>query len=134
VPPRAEAAIDGRYVPGFAEELLAEIRQLTSGLADVEVVNAGPALQTRFDGAVADAILASITKHDPDAEVIPACLPIGTDGKHFSRLGIRNFGFVPLPLPPGYDFAAMFHGTDERVPVSALTAGTAILTDFFSHF
>jgi|HubBroStandDraft_4_1064222.scaffolds.fasta_scaffold30203_2 acetylornithine deacetylase/succinyl-diaminopimelate desuccinylase-like protein len=133
VPFRAEASIDGRYVPGYEPELLADIRDLVGDLVDVEVVQQGRAVATRFDGAVPDAIRAAIEKEDPGAAVVPTCLPIGTDGKHFSRLGIRNFGFVPLPLPPGYDFAAMFHGVDERVPVSSLAAGVRILERFFDE-
>jgi acetylornithine deacetylase/succinyl-diaminopimelate desuccinylase-like protein len=133
VPFRAEASIDGRYVPGYEAELLAEIRQLVGDLVDVEVVLAGRAVQTRFDGAVPDAIRVAIEKEDPGAAVVPACLPIGTDGKHFDRLGIRNFGFVPLLLPAGYDFASMFHGVDERVPVSSLAAGVRILQNFFGE-
>ena len=64
---------------------------------------------------------------------MPAGLPIGTDRKHFGRLGIRNFGFVPLQLPAGYDFASMFHGVDERVPVSSLSAGVRISQSFFDE-
>jgi acetylornithine deacetylase/succinyl-diaminopimelate desuccinylase-like protein len=133
VPFRAEASIDARYVPGYEAELLADIRQLVGDLVDVEVVHQGPAVQTRFDGPVPAAIRAAIEKEDPAAAVVPTCLPIGTDGKHFARLGIRNFGFVPLLLPAGYDFAAMFHGVDERVPVSSLTAGVRILQSFFGE-
>jgi acetylornithine deacetylase/succinyl-diaminopimelate desuccinylase-like protein len=133
VPARAEASIDGRYVPGHEPELLAGIRELVGDLVDVEVVQQGPAVQTRFDGPVPDAIRAAIEKEDPGATVIPACLPIGTDGKHFGRLGIRSFGFIPLLLPAGYDFASMFHGVDERVPVSSLTAGVRILQNFFGE-
>jgi acetylornithine deacetylase/succinyl-diaminopimelate desuccinylase-like protein len=133
VPFRAEAGIDGRYVPGYGPELLAEIRDLVGDLVDVEVVLQGSAVQTRFDGAVPDAIRVAIEKADPGAAVVPTCLPIGTDGKHFARLGIRNFGFVPMLLPPGYDFAAMFHGVDERVPVSSLVAGVRILEHFFDE-
>lgn len=133
VPFRAEASIDGRYVPGYETELLAEIRQLVGDLVDVEVVQVGRAVQTRFDGAVPDAIRVAIEKEDPGATVVPTCLPIGTDGKHFDRLGIRNFGFVPLLLPAGYDFASMFHGVDERVPVSSLAAGVRILQSFFGE-
>ena len=48
----------------------------------------------------------------------------GTDAKAFARLGIRCFGFSPLRLPPELDFAALFHGVDERVPVDALKFGT----------
>jgi acetylornithine deacetylase/succinyl-diaminopimelate desuccinylase-like protein len=133
VPARAEASIDGRYVPGHEPELLAGIRELVGDLVDVEVVQQGPAVQTRFDGPVPDAIRAAIEKEDPGATVVPACLPIGTDGKHFDRLGIRSFGFIPLLLPAGYDFASMFHGVDERVPVSSLTAGVRILQNFFGE-
>jgi acetylornithine deacetylase/succinyl-diaminopimelate desuccinylase-like protein len=133
VPFRAEASIDGRYVPGHEPELLAGIRDLVGDLVDVEIVQQGPAVQTRFDGPVPDAIRVAIGKEDPGATVVPACLPIGTDGKHFDRLGIRNFGFIPLLLPAGYDFASMFHGVDERVPVSSLTAGVRILQNFFGE-
>jgi acetylornithine deacetylase/succinyl-diaminopimelate desuccinylase-like protein len=133
VPLRAEASIDGRYVPGYEQELLEEIRQVVGDLVDVEVVHGGPAVQTTFEGSVPDAIRVAIEAEDPGATIVPTCLPIGTDGKHFDRLGIRNFGFVPLLLPDGYDFASMFHGVDERVPVSSLTAGVRILQAFFGE-
>ena len=32
----------------------------------------------------------------------------------FAQLGIRCFGFAPLRLPPELDFAALFHGVDDR--------------------
>ena len=53
--------------------------------------------------------------------------------KAFSRLGIRCFGFTPLRLPPELDFASLFHGIDERVPVDALRFGTEVLTHFLTH-
>ena len=61
---------------------------------------------------------------------MPYCLSGGTDAKSFSRLGIRCFGFAPLRLPPDLDFAGMFHGVDERVPVDALKFGTGVLDRF----
>jgi acetylornithine deacetylase/succinyl-diaminopimelate desuccinylase-like protein len=30
-------------------------------------------------------------------------------------------------LPEGYDYYAMFHGTDERIPLSALESGVRIM-------
>ena len=57
----------------------------------------------------------------------------GTDAKHFARLGIRCFGFAPLKLPADLDFAALFHGVDERVPVDALMFGTRVLEHFLQH-
>jgi acetylornithine deacetylase/succinyl-diaminopimelate desuccinylase-like protein len=67
---------------------------------------------------------------DPDATMVPYCLSGGTDAKSFSRLGIRCFGFAPLRLPAELDFAGMFHGVDERVPVAALQFGVRVLDNF----
>lgn len=57
----------------------------------------------------------------------------GTDAKAFAKLGIRCFGFAPLQLPPELDFAALFHGVDERVPVEALRFGTRVMEHFIMH-
>jgi acetylornithine deacetylase/succinyl-diaminopimelate desuccinylase-like protein len=54
----------------------------------------------------------------------------GTDAKAFSQLGMRCFGFAPLRLPADLDFAALFHGVDERVPVESLKFGVDVFTDF----
>jgi acetylornithine deacetylase/succinyl-diaminopimelate desuccinylase-like protein len=54
----------------------------------------------------------------------------GTDAKAFSGLGIRGFGFSPLRLPPELDFAGMFHGVDERVPIDGLRFGARVLDRF----
>ena len=65
VPFRAEASIDGRFVPGYEPELLAGIRDLVEDLVEVEVVQRGPAVQTTFDGAVPHAIRAAIQRKTP---------------------------------------------------------------------
>ena len=62
--------------------------------------------------------------------MLPYCLSGGTDNKAFSRLGIQGYGFAPLRLPPELDFAGMFHGVDERVPVDALQFGVRVLDRF----
>jgi acetylornithine deacetylase/succinyl-diaminopimelate desuccinylase-like protein len=56
----------------------------------------------------------------------------GTDAKSFQELGMRCFGFSPLRLPPDLDFVGMFHGIDERVPVSGLQFGVRALSRFLS--
>ena len=43
------------------------------------------------------------------------------------RLEIAGYGFAPLQLPPDLNFAALFHGVDERVPVEAVRFGTRVL-------
>ena len=64
---------------------------------------------------------------DPDATVLPYCLSGGTDNKALSLIGVRGYGFAPLQLPADLDFAGMFHGIDERVPVDGLTFGVRVL-------
>jgi acetylornithine deacetylase/succinyl-diaminopimelate desuccinylase-like protein len=75
----------------------------------------------------------SILAQDPEGHLVPYCLSAGTDAKAFSRLGIRCFGFTPLQLRPDLDFAGMFHGVDERVPVDALQFGVRVLDDFLDR-
>ena len=130
VPQTATAQIDGRFLPGFEDEFFAEFDELLGSGVRREFVNHKIALETTFDGALCDAMTTALIEQDPDGKVVPYCLSGGTDAKSFSRLGIRCFGFTPLRLPPELDFAGMFHGVDERVPVSALEFGTRVLDRF----
>ena len=68
----------------------------------------------------------------PGSTIVPYCMSGGTDAKQFSRLGLTCYGFTPLVLPEGYDYYAMFHGTDERIPLSALEAGVRIMDRFLA--
>ncbi|HET7397637.1 MAG TPA: M20/M25/M40 family metallo-hydrolase [Intrasporangium sp.] len=131
VPPVAEALVDGRFVPGHEAEFYSEIEELLGDLVAVEPVFSNAAVETAFTGAVPDAIVAALAAEDPHGVTVPTCLPIGTDAKHFATLGMKCFGFVPLQLPSDFDFPTMFHGADERVPVSALCFGQRVLERFF---
>ena len=130
IPQTATAQVDGRFLPGYQEEFLAEIDRLIGPGVRREYVNDAIALETTFDGDLCDAMTRALLDADPEARVVPYCLSGGTDAKAFSTLGIRCFGFTPLRLPPELDFAGMFHGVDERVPVSALQFGTGVLDRF----
>jgi len=130
VPESASAQVDGRFLPGHEEEFLAEIDKLLGSGVKREFVTRNIALETTFDGALCDAITAALLRADPGSKVVPFCMSAGTDAKSFSRLGIRCFGFTPLRLPPELDFSGLFHGVDERVPLSALEFGTEVLDNF----
>ncbi|MFF5235233.1 M20/M25/M40 family metallo-hydrolase [Dactylosporangium sp. NPDC000521] len=129
VPSLAEATVDGRMLPGREaafEQTLAEVLG-----PDVELEwDQLPPVETTFDGRLVDAMTAAISAEDPGARLLPYMLSAGTDAKSFQLLGIRNFGFAPLRLPPELDFTALFHGVDERVPVEGLEFGTRVLTRF----
>jgi acetylornithine deacetylase/succinyl-diaminopimelate desuccinylase-like protein len=132
IPAHASAVIDGRFLPGQEEEFLATIDELIGPDVQREFVHHDIALETTFDGALVDAMVAALQAEDPGARVIPYALSGGTDAKSFSRLGIRSFGFSPLRLPAELDFAGMFHGVDERVPIDALEFGVRVLDRFLA--
>jgi acetylornithine deacetylase/succinyl-diaminopimelate desuccinylase-like protein len=130
VPQTASAQIDGRFLPGYEEEFLAEIDELLGPNVRREFVNNSIAMETTFDGALCDAMTTALLETDPEGKVVPYCLSGGTDAKSFSRLDVRCFGFTPLRLPADLDFSGLFHGIDERVPIDALEFGTLVLDRF----
>ena len=130
IPGEASAIVDGRFLPGFEEEFFATVDELLGPDVRREFVVHDVALETTFDGALVDAMCTALQAEDPAARAIPYMLSGGTDAKALSRLGIRSFGFSPLQLPPDLNFAAMFHGVDERVPIDGLRFGTRVLDRF----
>ena len=130
IPGTAEAVVDCRVLPGRLPEFEATIDELIGPDVTREWITSLPAYETTFDGDLVAAMNAALLTVDPDARIVPYMLSGGTDAKHFARLGIRCFGFIPLRLPPELDFAALFHGVDERVPVDSLKFGTEVLEHF----
>ena len=130
IPGEATAHVDGRFLPGFEEEFLADLDKILGPKVKREDVHSDKALETSFGGALVDAMQSALVAEDPAAKAIPYMLSGGTDAKSFDDLGIRGFGFAPLKLPPELDFAGMFHGVDERVPVDGLKFGVRVLDRF----
>jgi acetylornithine deacetylase/succinyl-diaminopimelate desuccinylase-like protein len=133
IPGQATAHVDGRFLPGHEEEFLADLDRILGPRVRREDVHADKALETSFDGALVDAMQSSLRAEDPVARAVPYMLSGGTDAKSFDDLGIRCFGFAPLKLPPELDFAGMFHGVDERVPVEGLKFGVRVLDRFLDQ-
>ncbi|MGH3314317.1 MAG: M20/M25/M40 family metallo-hydrolase [Streptomyces sp.] len=133
IPGQATAHIDGRFLPGHEEEFLADLDRVLGPRVLREDVHTDKALETSFDGTLVDAMQASLKAEDPAARAVPYMLSGGTDAKSFDDLGIRCFGFAPLKLPPELDFAGMFHGVDERVPVDGLKFGVRVLDRFLDQ-
>ena len=127
IPQAAFGELDGRFLPGREEEFFAEIDRLLGTAVRREFIHHDIALETTPDGDLWDAMSAALLAEDPDGTVVPYCLSAGTDAKHFSKLGIRCFGFSPLRLPSELDFSGMFHGIDERVPLDGLRFGVRVL-------
>ncbi|HEY9388431.1 MAG TPA: M20/M25/M40 family metallo-hydrolase, partial [Mycobacteriales bacterium] len=130
IPGGASAVVDGRFLPGQEEEFTRQIDELIGPDVSREWLVHHPAVQTTFDGPLVEAMAAALRAEDPAAHPVPYMLSGGTDAKSFQRLGIRCFGFSPLRLPADLDFAALFHGIDERVPLDGLSFGVRVLDHF----
>ncbi|MFF4754433.1 M20/M25/M40 family metallo-hydrolase [Streptomyces sp. NPDC002514] len=130
IPGQAVAYVDGRYLPDGEDEFRATLDRLTGPDVDWEFHHREVALQAPVDSPTFAGMRAAIEEFAPEGHVVPFCMSGGTDAKQFSRLGITGYGFTPLKLPEGYDYQAMFHGVDERVPVEALHFGVRVLDRF----
>ncbi|MFF0965454.1 M20/M25/M40 family metallo-hydrolase [Streptomyces sp. NPDC003703] len=130
IPGEAVAHVDGRYLPGGEDEFRATLDRLTGPDVDWEFHHREVAIQAPVDSPTFAAMRAAVQEFAPEGHVVPYCMAGGTDAKQFSRLGITGYGFSPLKLPEGFDYDALFHGVDERVPVEALHFGVHVLDRF----
>ena len=130
IPTQASATVDGRFLPGGRQEFIDQVRQIIGQKVRLEIQNEQPSVEAEWGTPLTDAMAAAIQAFDPQAEVTPFLLPAGTDAKGWSSLGIQCYGFTPLQLAPQFDFASMFHGVDERVPISSLE----FAVDVFDRF
>ena len=133
IPGSATAVIDGRFLPGYEEELNETIRSIIGPDITIETISRDIALEVEFEGDLVEAMCAAITRHDPEGIPVPYLMSGGTDNKALSELGIIGYGFSPLKLPADLDFMALFHGVDERVPISGLEFGVNVLADFLEN-
>jgi acetylornithine deacetylase/succinyl-diaminopimelate desuccinylase-like protein len=133
IPGSASAVIDGRFIPGFEDELNATIKQLIGEHVTVETITRDKALEVPFEGDLVEAMCNALIKEDSVAIPVPYVMSGGTDNKALADLGIIGYGFSPLKLDENFNFMAMFHGVDERVPVEGLVFGARVLKDFLEN-
>ena len=130
IPGSASAVIDGRFIPGYEDELNETIRKIVGPDISIQTITRDKALEVPFEGDLVDQMCRSLLQHDPEAIPVPYVMSGGTDNKALAELGIIGYGFSPLRLEADFDFMAMFHGVDERVPIGGLSFGVLVLKDF----
>jgi acetylornithine deacetylase/succinyl-diaminopimelate desuccinylase-like protein len=132
IPDEATGYVDGRVLPGYEHEF----RTTLDELAGPEVSWAYAHQEVPLEAPLGTPVMAGMTQallaEDPGGTIVPYCMSGGTDAKHFARLDMTCYGFTPLVLPEGYDYYAMFHGTDERIPLSALESAVRIMDRFLT--
>jgi len=125
--------VDGRVLAGHEEEFRHTLDELTGPQVTWEYYHQERPVEAPLDAPIVAAMAESLLAEDPGATVIPYCMSGGTDAKQFSRLGMACYGYTPLVVPADYDYYAMFHGVNERVPVSALQASARIVGRFLMN-
>lgn len=123
IPSEVRLHLDGRLLPGFGpEDMVREVRAVVGPDPEIEVVLVGPA-QPEIDLSQFELFASVLRDADRGCVPIPSLVTGGTDARHFARLGIRTYGFLPLNMPSDFNSSATIHSADERVPVSALEFG-----------
>jgi acetylornithine deacetylase/succinyl-diaminopimelate desuccinylase-like protein len=133
IPQSASATVDGRFLPGYEEELHQTIKKLAGDDIEVEILTRDIALEVDFAGPLVKAMCDAINGEDAAGIPVPYLMSGGTDNKALHDLGIVGYGFSPLKLPKDLDFFALFHGVDERVPIEGLKFGVRVLYEFLEN-
>jgi acetylornithine deacetylase/succinyl-diaminopimelate desuccinylase-like protein len=135
IPGAGEAEIDVRTLPGTDQEaLLAQLQEVVGENASVEAVVSLPAVEWPDDAEIVDRMHAALRAADPEATSVPMMITPGTDAKALAQLGIPCYGFAPLRLDRDVPFLSLFHGHDERVPVSAIAFGLPVLAEVVAGY
>jgi acetylornithine deacetylase/succinyl-diaminopimelate desuccinylase-like protein len=132
IPDEAVGYVDGRVLPGFEQEFRETLDELTGPDVSWAYAHREIPLEAPLDAPVLASMAEALLAEDPGGTIVPYCMSGGTDAKQFARLGMTCYGFTPLVLPEGFDYYAMFHGTDERIPLSALDAAVRIMDGFLT--
>ncbi len=132
IPGEITLDLDGRLLPGFSpEDMLRELRMLLGNDIDIEVLQyepgPEPADMDRY------AVLADIVRAaDPEGVPVPYLVSGVTDARHFAKLGIQSYGFIPMQIPDA--LISTIHAADERIPVAAVEWGTQVLLETLQRF
>ena len=92
IPGEASAFIDGRFLPGFEDEFFETIDGLLGPDVTREFEVNDVALETDFDGALVDAMCASLQLEDPQRKAVPYCLSVAPTRKRCPHWGFAASG------------------------------------------
>ncbi|MGD9852871.1 MAG: M20/M25/M40 family metallo-hydrolase [Nitrospirales bacterium] len=126
IPSLAVATLDARLLPGMnTEAFLADVKSRLGDEIEVEVIHpASQSVVTPHDTGMFRALSNAITRHHPDAIVVPMIIPYGTDSRMFRLRGAKCYGILPLVLATA--LATSIHGDAERIPVDQFETGIRI--------
>lgn len=134
IPSEVTVELDGRLLPGYQpDDMLRELRQVIGGDVEVEVDSFDPG-PSEANMGLFETLAGILREADPDGVPMPLLLPSVTDGRFFARLGIQTYGFLPMQLPPDFNFTRTIHAANERIPVDAVAFGASAIYAVLHRF
>jgi acetylornithine deacetylase/succinyl-diaminopimelate desuccinylase-like protein len=124
VPGQVELELDVRIVPGLdPQQVVKELDDLIGEWGELELSDCS-ASTGYLDMGLFDTLSEILLDGQTNASTFPFLVMGGTDGRHFSRLNIQSYGYLPMDLPEGFSFLQTVHAANERIPVEAVAFGT----------
>jgi acetylornithine deacetylase/succinyl-diaminopimelate desuccinylase-like protein len=134
IPSEIKVELDGRLLPGFTpEDMVNELISLLGDDIELEVVRYDPG-PSEPDMGLFELLSDALVEADPEGIPLPMMLTAVTDARFFSKLGIQTYGYTPMQLPDIMDFTRVVHGSNERIPVDAITFGTEVIYKVLQRF
>lgn len=134
IPSEIVVEIIGSILPGYSpDDFLSELHQIVGDDVELEIVYLEPA-PPEPDMGLFETLRDILLESDPKGIPVPLLLPSPTDARTFNRLGIQTYGFLPMNLPPDFNFSRTMHAADERVPVEAIEFGTNAIYKVLQRF
>ncbi len=139
IPDRVTLQVDIRTLPGWdATDVRAMLAEAIGDLADdVEIAlpSCEQASSSPVDTPLWDALQRVTDHHYPGARNVPFLTAGATDARFHRALGSVAYGFGLHSRRISFeDYAAMFHGLDERVDVDSLQLCTELWTTLARDF
>ena len=134
IPGEIVVQMDGRLLPGdTSNDMIAQLRDLIGNEPELELIDYDP-FNAEPDMSMFDTLSGILRETDPDAVPVPFLLSGFTDGRHFARLGIQTYGFLPMDLPQGFNSTQTIHAADERIPAEAVEFGANAIYKLLQRF
>jgi acetylornithine deacetylase/succinyl-diaminopimelate desuccinylase-like protein len=122
-------------LPGYSpNDMITELHQMLGDDIDLKVIFVDGKVPAIPDMGLFGILQRTIRDVDPEGIPLPVLMPIPTDGRTFSQLGIQTYGFIPMSLPRNFNFWQTIHAANERIPVEALTFGTDAIYQVMQRF
>ena len=123
IPSEIVLGLDGRLLPGFQpQDLFSELGEALREDLDYEVLLYDRGT-TETDFGLFAFLADILAEAHHGSHQVPYLLPGSSDARFFDALGIQTYGFIPMNLPPSFNFFETIHAADERIPLEAVQFG-----------